>query len=115
MKNSDYPRLKTILTALLPIHQVKAWNVMQISHQDLSDVVLIMLKEGLIKRTPTKFKGSHTYLLESLNHKPQKIKDFSPMISGMSFSPCAGCAQDCLPAHCAKLTSWVTNTQMEKI
>lgn len=115
MKQLDYPRLKKELTLLLPIHQTKAWNVMHISHQDMSDIVLLMLKEGLIKRTPTKFKGSRTYLLESLNHKPHKIKNFDHLLAGRTFSPCAGCTIDCKPSHCNKLTVWVTEPEKNKV
>lgn len=115
MKQSDYPRLKKELTLILPIYQVNAWKTMHVSHQDMSDIVLLMLKERLIKRTLTKFKGSRTYLLESLNHKPQKVKDFGSLLAGQMFSPCTGCVLDCLPSHCNKLTTWVTEHTNRKI
>ncbi len=114
MKQSDYPRLKNELTLILPIHQKEAWTQMHISHQDMSDVVILMEKEGLITRTKSKFKGSQTYFIE-LRHKKQK-KNFSSLISGTIFSPCTGCkSPDCFPTDCDKLISWVAEPLMEKL
>lgn len=105
MKQSDYPRLKNELTSILPIYQTDAWKLMQISHQDMSDIVKLMLSENLIKRMPAKTKGRYTYLLEP-NHQKKK-KDYSSMIAGQIFAPCTGCSIDCSPVHCVKLTQWI--------
>lgn len=101
MKQADYPRLKKELALILPIHQANAWKRMNISHQDMSDIVKLMVSEHLIKRTPVKLNGQKTYLIE------KKKKDYSPMIVGHAFAPCTGCSADCSPVNCVRLTHWV--------
>ncbi len=134
MKKADYPKLRDEVLTILPVHQKDAWKIMRISHQDISDVVKLMIDEKLIKRTVVSKNKQRTYLIELLNTKTtkslhtkiiesrihkkkillpkaqkQKKRDFSFLLVNGLFSPCAGCisVSDCSPITCDNLTNWV--------
>lgn len=134
MKKADYPRLKDEVLKMLPVHQQDVWKIMHISHQDMSDVMKLLIEEKLIKRTPVTKNRQRTYLIELLNPKiklptPKIIKsrihkkksssqkskkqeknDFSSLLVGGLFSPCTGCVKDCKPTDCESIMDWVFAT-----
>lgn len=102
MKIKDIPGLREEVLKMLPITQTEMWKTLGIGHRDGAELIGIMVKENLIKRTKIK----NTFLLESANGKKPKIS-FSILLSASRFSPCYGCEKECMPASCMQLTEWV--------
>lgn len=105
MKVKDIPALKQRVLDMLPVTQADMWKTLGISHRDGSQLIGIMVKENLVKKT----KVDKTYLLESMNGNKEKEKkvDFSVLLSKDKFSPCCGCEIECDPTHCQKLMDWI--------
>lgn len=105
MKVKDVPILKQRVLDMLPITQSDMWKKLGINHRDGSQLIGIMMKENLIKRT----KADRTYLLENANghEKKEKKADLNVLLSKGKFSPCCGCDLECDPGHCQKLTEWI--------
>ena len=108
MKVKDIPILKQRLLDMLPITQADMWKALGINHRDGSQLVSIMMKENLVKKT----KADKTYLLESVNghekkEKKKKKTGFSALLSKDKFAPCCGCEVECDPTYCQKLTDWI--------
>ena len=111
MKVKEIPVLKQRVLDILPITQAEMWKVLGINHRDGSQLVGIMVKENLIKKT----KADKTYLLESINgHENIKKKkaDFNALLSKDKFSPCCGCELECDPGECRKLTDWIMSEEL---
>jgi len=108
MKSKDIPVFEKRILEMLPVKQVDVWKTLGISSQDGADIVEIMIKEKLVKRSP--LKASRTYLIDHYNNngcvKP-KSNPFGALLSGNQFSPCTGCQAECRPESCRSLGSWV--------
>lgn len=106
MKVRDIPILKQKVLDMLPITQADMWKTLGINHRDGSQLVSIMVKEHLVRKT----KADKTYLLEDANgyeKKEKKKVDFNVLLSNGKFSPCCGCELECDSALCKKLTEWI--------
>lgn len=118
MKLKDIPILEQRVLAILPISQGEMWKTLGISSQDGADLVEVMLKDKLIKRTQIKeSKNRQRYMLEHFNgngklrHKKKAGNKYAALIHNGQFSPCAGCQVDpCQPHVCAPLDEWVMGT-----
>ncbi len=106
MKIKDIPRLEEQVMSMLPVTQTEIWKTLGIGHRDGAELIGIMVKENLIKRT----KIERTFLLERRNGNGHSKKtDYSALLSEGKFSPCSGCEKDCVPAYCEQLTGWVVS------
>ncbi len=110
MKVKDIPILKQKVLEILPITQAEITKILGIDHRDVSKLIGEMIKEHIIKKK----RVDRTYLLELNGHEEEK--DFTLLLCGDKFTPCAGCSEDCDPTLCQKLTDWITgdNKKEEK-
>lgn len=114
MKSKDLPFLKQKVLDSLPITQVEVTKMLGIDHRYVSQIIGIMVKENLIKKT----KADRTFLLEkygSNGHEKKKKKDFKILLINDKFSPCCACEIDCKPEYCQKLDEWIKGCLKEKI
>ena len=44
--------------------------------------------------------------------KKSRGRRFDPLLAVNSFEPCAGCIEECVPEHCAKLSEWIFSIVM---
>ena len=85
--------------------QSDLWKVMKIDSRKCSRIVAKLIKENLITREEEAVEGIRTYRLHS-SEKP-RIGRFKPLLAMDCFEPCAGCIEECVPKHCAKLSEWI--------
>lgn len=112
MKVKDIPVFRQKVLESLPIMQSDVSKLLGIDHRDTSKLIGAMLKDHLIKRT----KADKTFLIEKNGSEDEKKheKDFGALLSNGKFSPCCGCALECDPIHCQKLTEWINEYIKEK-
>jgi len=85
--------------------QSDLWKVLKIDSRKCSRIVAKLLKDNLITREVESAEGIRTYRL-SCTVKPRSRR-FDPLLALDAFEPCAGCIEECIPAHCAKLSEWI--------
>ncbi len=90
--------------------QSDLWKILGIDSRKCSRIVAKLLKENLITREVESADGVRTYRLfyaESANDRR-----FCSLLTEESFEPCAGCIEECIPEHCAKLSEWIFSIVM---
>jgi hypothetical protein len=106
LKLKEVPELKQRVLDMLPITQAEVWKNLGINHRDGSELISIMLKENLVKKT----RKDKTYLIERDGHEKQKKEiNFSILLSTKGkFAPCCGCELICDATICKLLEEWLT-------
>jgi Lrp/AsnC family transcriptional regulator, leucine-responsive regulatory protein len=99
--------LKLIQSKANGILQNELWKTAKIDSSKCSRIVAKLEKEKLITREQDSSKGSKTYLIRSINIKQEKVKNYKLLLVEEIFSPCTGCAVECVPEHCIQLSEWV--------
>jgi len=90
--------------------QSDLWKVLKIDSRKCSRIVAKLLKENLITREVESAEGIRTYRLYCAV-KPRGRR-FDPLLAQEAFEPCAGCIEECIPEHCAKLSEWIFSIVM---
>ncbi|HPT19775.1 MAG TPA: Lrp/AsnC family transcriptional regulator [Methanothrix sp.] len=85
--------------------QSDLWKVLKIDSRKCSRIVAKLIKDNLITREVESVDGIRTYRLFCAA-KP-KERRFNPLLAVDAFEPCAGCIDECIPEHCAKLSEWI--------
>ncbi len=90
--------------------QSDLWKVLKIDSRKCSRIVAKLLKDKLITREVQSADGIRTYRL----YYAEKVRGrrFDPLLAVNSFEPCAGCIEECVPEHCAKLSEWIFSIVM---
>lgn len=100
--------LKLIKSRKKGILQNELWKKAEIDRRKCSRIVDKLEKEGTIVREPETSKGTRTYRIRLAGtRKPEKVRDFRPLIAGNMFAPCTGCSLECIPESCEPLSEWV--------
>ncbi|MDP2846117.1 MAG: Lrp/AsnC family transcriptional regulator [Candidatus Methanoperedens sp.] len=99
--------LKLIKSKKKGILQSQLWKTAKIDSSKCSRILAKLEKEGKIKREQETAKGSKTYLIKFIGKKEEPTKNFNLLLVGDFFSPCTGCALECVPEGCAPLSQWV--------
>ncbi len=85
--------------------QSDLWKALSIDSRKCSRIVAKLLKDELITREMESVAGIRTY---RLYHSPRSnSRRFESLIAINLFEPCAGCIEECMPRHCAKLSEWI--------
>ncbi|MDM7934530.1 MAG: Lrp/AsnC family transcriptional regulator [Methanothrix sp.] len=92
--------------------QSDLWKVLLIDSRKCSRIVARLLKENLIERDVESVNGIRTYRLRYVERSSSGR--FRPLLAMDSFEPCAGCIEECIPEHCAKLSEWIFSIVMGK-
>ncbi len=95
--------LKLIKSKKKGILQNELWKAAKIDSSKCSRILARLEKEGKISREPS----DRTYLIKLAKEKKEKTKNFRLLLIGDMFSPCTGCALECVPEQCATLSDWV--------
>jgi hypothetical protein len=90
--------------------QSDLWKVLKIDSRKCSRIVAKLLKENLITREVESADGIRTYRLYYA--EVSCGRRFDPLLVVDSFEPCAGCIEECIPEHCAKLSEWIFSIVM---
>jgi DNA-binding Lrp family transcriptional regulator len=90
--------------------QSDLWKVLKIDSRKCSRIVAKLIKDNLITREVESVDGIRTYRLFCAV-KP-KERRFYPLLALDAFEPCAGCIDECIPEHCAKLSEWIFSIVM---
>ena len=90
--------------------QSDLWKVLKIDSRKCSRIVAKLLQDNLITREVESADGIRTYRL-SCTVKPRGRR-FDPLLALDAFEPCAGCIEECIPEHCAKLSEWIFSIVM---
>jgi DNA-binding MarR family transcriptional regulator len=85
--------------------QSHLWKSLKIDSRKCSRIVAKLLKENLITREVESADGARTYRLCSA--QKSRSRRFKPLLAEDCFEPCAGCLEECVPKHCAKLSEWI--------
>ncbi len=105
--------LKLIKSSKNGILQSDLWKKAKIDSSKCSRMVTKLEKEGTISREPHSEDGSRTYLIKFTEKKEKPAKNFKLLMIGEIFSPCTGCALECVPEHCITLSEWVYRLEEE--
>ncbi|HOV82497.1 MAG TPA: Lrp/AsnC family transcriptional regulator [Methanothrix sp.] len=92
--------------------QSDLWKALKIDSRKCSRIVAKLLKDNLITREVESVDGIRTYRLFCAP-KP-KERRFYPLLALDTFEPCAGCIDECIPEHCAKLSEWIFSIVMSR-
>ncbi len=95
--------LKLIKSKKKGILQNELWKAAKIDSSKCSRILARLEKEGKIIREPS----DRTYIIKSAKEKKQKTKNFRLLLIEDIFSPCTGCATECIPEQCITLSDWV--------
>ncbi len=95
--------LKLIKSKKKGILQNELWKAAKIDSSKCSRILARLEKEGKISREPS----DRTYIIKYAKEKKEKTKDFRLLLIGDIFSPCTGCALECVPEQCVTLSEWV--------
>jgi Lrp/AsnC family leucine-responsive transcriptional regulator len=95
--------LKLIKSKKKGILQNELWKAAKIDSSKCSRILARLEKEGKISREPS----DRTFIIKYLQEKKEKIKNFKLLLIGDMFSPCTGCALECVPEQCITLSEWV--------
>ncbi|NPV61082.1 MAG: Lrp/AsnC family transcriptional regulator [Methanotrichaceae archaeon] len=85
--------------------QSDLWKVLNIDSRKCSRIVAKLMKESLITREIESIDGIRTYRL--LYADRTHSRRFKSLMAVDIFEPCAGCIEECMPEHCAKLSEWI--------
>lgn len=85
--------------------QSDLWKALKIDSRKCSRIVAKLLKEGLITREGESIEGIRTYRLYYADKSNRRR--FKSLMAVEIFEPCAGCIEECVPEHCAKLSEWI--------
>jgi len=99
--------LKLIKSKKNGILQNELWKTAKIDSSKCSRIVAKLEKDGVITRERDSTKGSKTYLIKSIEKKEEKVKNYKLLLIEDIFSPCTGCALECVPEQCTPLSVWV--------
>ncbi len=99
--------LKLIKSKKKGILQNELWKKAEIDRRKCSRIVDKLEKEGKIVREEETNKGTRTYRIRFTEKKEEKVKDFKLLMVGDIFTPCTGCARECVPETCPPLSEWV--------
>ena len=85
--------------------QSDLWKTLSIDSRKCSRIVAKLLKEKLITRDMVSADGIRTYRI----HYSARCdgRRFVSLMVVDAFEPCAGCIDECVPEHCAKLSEWI--------
>ncbi|OPX79499.1 MAG: hypothetical protein A4E45_00604 [Methanosaeta sp. PtaB.Bin039] len=86
--------------------QSDLWKALGIDSRKCSRIVARLLKDRQITREIVSADGIRTYRLTGIRQESDPGR-FSPLLAEGCFEPCAGCIDECVPEHCAKLSEWV--------
>lgn len=86
--------------------QSDLWKALGIDSRKCSRIVAKLLKDGLITRDEEIVDGIRTYRLRAVE-RPKCSDRFTPLMAADLFDPCAGCADECIPERCPKLSEWL--------
>jgi len=87
--------------------QSDLWKALGIDSRKCSRLVAKLLKENLISREIESADGIRTYRLRYSRQVTDKAGKFRSLMAIELFEPCAGCIEECMPEHCAKLSEWI--------
>ncbi|HNX08633.1 MAG TPA: Lrp/AsnC family transcriptional regulator [Methanothrix sp.] len=90
--------------------QSDLWKILKIDSRKCSRIVAKLLKDNLITREIESVDGIRTYRLYCA--EKSRRRRFDPLLALDAFEPCAGCIDDCIPEHCAKLSEWIFSIVM---
>jgi DNA-binding Lrp family transcriptional regulator len=90
--------------------QSDLWKILKIDSRKCSRIVAKLLKDSLITREVESVDGIRTYRLFCA--VKSRGRRFDPLLALDAFEPCAGCIEDCVPEHCAKLSEWIFSIVM---
>ena len=90
--------------------QSDLWKVLKIDSRKCSRIVAKLLKDNLITREVQSADGIRTYRLYYA--EKTRGRRFDPLLAVNAFEPCAGCIEECVPEHCAKLSEWIFSIVM---
>jgi Lrp/AsnC family leucine-responsive transcriptional regulator len=85
--------------------QSDLWKALKIDSRKCSRIVAKLLKENLITREGESIDGIRTYRLYYADKS--NSRRFKSLMAVEIFEPCAGCIEECVPEHCAKLSEWI--------
>lgn len=85
--------------------QSDLWKALKIDSRKCSRIVAKLLKENLITREGESVEGIRTYRLYYADKG--NSRRFRSLMAVEIFEPCAGCIEECVPEHCAKLSEWI--------
>ena len=85
--------------------QSNLWKVLKIDSRKCSRIVAKLLKDDLITREMESVDGIRTYRLSCV--EKSRSRRFDSLLALDAFEPCAGCIEECIPEHCAKLSEWI--------
>ena len=106
--------LKLIKSRKKGILQNELWKKAEIDRRKCSRIVEKLEKEGKIAREEESNNGTRTYRIRFTQKKEEKIKNFDILLVRDMFAPCTGCAFECVPEACARLSEWVYYLTEEK-
>ncbi len=85
--------------------QSDLWKALKIDSRKCSRIVAKLLQDNLITREQESVRGIRTYRLFHVEKTCDRR--FGPLLALDFFEPCAGCIDECVPEHCAKLSEWI--------
>ena len=85
--------------------QSDLWKELSIDSRKCSRIVAKLLKEKLITREMVSVDGIRTYRIHYSGRCDGRR--FVSLMAVDAFEPCAGCIDECVPEHCAKLSEWI--------
>jgi Lrp/AsnC family leucine-responsive transcriptional regulator len=85
--------------------QSDLWKALKIDSRKCSRIVAKLLKEKQITREEEAINGIRTYRLCYADKSDSRR--FRSLMAFDIFEPCAGCIEECVPEHCAKLSEWI--------
>jgi predicted transcriptional regulator len=85
--------------------QSDLWKALKIDSRKCSRIVAKLLKDNLITREGESVEGIRTYRLYYADKG--NSRRFRSLMAVEIFEPCAGCIEECVPEHCAKLSEWI--------
>ncbi len=85
--------------------QSDLWKALKIDSRKCSRIVAKLLKDNLVTREGESVDGIRTYRLYYADKG--NSRRFRSLMAVEIFEPCAGCIEECVPEHCAKLSEWI--------
>jgi hypothetical protein len=85
--------------------QSDLWKALKIDSRKCSRIVAKLLKEKRITREEESISGIRTFRLCYADKSDSRR--FRSLMAFDIFEPCAGCIEECVPEHCAKLSEWI--------
>jgi len=90
--------------------QSDLWKVLKIDSRKCSRIVAKLIRDNLVTRELESVNGIRTYRLYIA--EKSRGRRFEPLLAVDCFEPCAGCIEECVPEHCAKLSEWIFSIVM---